>query len=178
MNPHNLLNVYPRYMHLCIFVNPNNPELYNRYYEAIYNHNSQLNTSIQYIDAGFDLFVPTTSLMSNTNRINFEIKCAAKIIENGHPAYNTGFYLYPRSSISNTPLRLSNSTGIIDSGYRGNIIGAFDCLVNEYTVNQFDRIAQICAPGLMPIIVELVDSENYLGGETQRGNGGFGSTGR
>ena len=165
-------------MHLCIFVNPNNPELYNRYYEAIYNHNSRLNTSIQYIDSGFDLFVPQGQTISNTYRINFDIKCAAKIIENGYPAYNTGFYLHPRSSISNTPLRLANSTGIIDSGYRGNIIGAFDCLVNEYTVNQFDRIAQICAPGLMPIVVELVDSENYLGGETQRGNGGFGSTGR
>ena len=35
---------------------------------------------------------------------------------------NCSYYLYPRSSISKTPLRMSNSTGIIDAGYRGEII--------------------------------------------------------
>ena len=34
--------------------------------------------------------------------------------------------MYPRSSIYKTPLRLANNTGIIDSGYRGNLMGAFD----------------------------------------------------
>jgi dUTPase len=38
-------------------------------------------------------------------------------------------------------------------------------------------LVQICAPGLVPIIVELVDSLEELG-ETARGEGGFGSTGR
>ena len=37
---------------------------------------------------------------------------------------NIGYYLYPRSSISKTPLILANSVGIIDSGYRGNIKAA------------------------------------------------------
>jgi dUTP pyrophosphatase len=74
-------------------------------------------------------------------------------------------------------LRLANSTGIIDSGYRGNIIGAFDNFQNLHVVNQFDRIVQICAPGLIPIFVELVEREEDLGRETARGGGGFGSTG-
>ena len=38
----------------------------------------------------------------------------------------TGYYSYPRSSISKTPLLLANNVGIIDSGYRGNIKVAFD----------------------------------------------------
>jgi dUTPase len=37
---------------------------------------------------------------------------------------------------------------------------------------------QICAPGLVPILVQIVDSMEELGGETARGGGGFGSTGR
>ncbi len=179
INIGNLLNMYPRYMRLTVYVNPNNVELYNRYYEAIYHHNGKLLNSIQNVDAGFDLYVPENQEIfgGQPNRINFGIKCSAKIIENGFPPYNSGYYLHPRSSISNGPLRLANSTGIIDSGYRGNIIGAFDCLSNSYYVHCNDRIVQICAPGLMPIYVELVDSENYLGGETMRGGGGFGSTG-
>ena len=36
------------------------------------------------------------------------------------------FYVYPRSSISKTPLRMANSVGIIDSGYRGNLKFAVD----------------------------------------------------
>ena len=37
---------------------------------------------------------------------------------------------------------------------------------------------QICAPGLVPILVQVVDNMEELGGETVRGGGGFGSTGR
>jgi len=176
MSADNLLNLYPRYMHLTIYVDPLNTGLFEKYYEAIHNHNSRL--SNKFIDAGFDLYVPETQQTNlGLNRINFAIKCCAQIHENGFASYNTGFYLHPRSSISNTPLRLANSTGIIDAGYRGNIIGAFDCLVNSHGVNYHERIAQICAPGLMPIFVELVDTENALGARTERGSGGFGSTG-
>jgi dUTP pyrophosphatase len=69
--------------------------------------------------------------------------------------------------------------GIIDSGYRGDLIGAFDCKTpsSQYVVLKQDKLVQICAPGLVPIIVELVDSLAELG-ETSRGEGGFGSTGR
>ena len=86
--------------------------------------------------------------------------------------------MYPRSSISKTPLRLANSTGIVDSGYRGPLIGMFDCLRPQYNVERFDRIIQICAPGLMPVYVELVDRLEDLGTETIRGERGIGSTGR
>ena len=48
----------------------------------------------------------------------------------------------------------------------------------DYYGRKFDRYIQICAPGLVPIIVEIVDSIEDLGDETMRGGGGFGSTGR
>ena len=91
--------------------------------------------------------------------------------------FNTGFYMYPRSSLSKTPLRLANSVGIIDAGYRGHLIGVFDATKNV-GVCEYDRLVQICAPGLIPIYVEVVDSEDMLGEMTRRGDGGFGSTGR
>ena len=103
--------------------------------------------------------------------------------------YNTGFYMYPRSSLSKTQLRLANSVGIIDSGYRGHIMGMFD-VVNvceneenedrdaDYFVEKFDRLVQICAPSLVPIFVEIVETLEELGEKTERGEGGFGSTGK
>ena len=57
-------------------------------------------------------------------------------------------------------------------------MGMFDVIyVDEMNVNKFDRHLQICAPGLIPIIAEIVDSREELGEETARGDGGFGSTG-
>ena len=106
----------------------------------------------------------------------------------------TAFYLYPRSSTgAKTSLRLSNSVGIIDSGYRGNIIALFDHRggylddkkeSSIYTdlhvqhVEKNDRLVQICAPNILyPIYPMLVDDESELG-FTERGSNGFGSTGR
>ena len=91
--------------------------------------------------------------------------------------YPAGYYSYPRSSISKTPLMLANSVGIIDSGYRGEIIGAFRNLSSSnYTIEKHSRLLQICAPDLRPIHVELVDEPFF--NTTERGSGGFGSTGR
>ena len=47
-----------------------------------------------------------------------------------------------------------------------------------YNIKELDRYLQICAPGLVPILVELVNSVDELGNQTERGAGGFGSTGR
>ena len=48
----------------------------------------------------------------------------------------------------------------------------------DYYGSKFERYLQICAPGLVPIIVEIVYSKEELGEQTARGSGGFGSTGR
>lgn len=88
--------------------------------------------------------------------------------------FSPGYYIYPRSSMgSKTPLRMSNSTGIMDSGYRGNVIGLVDNLSNEpYEIKKGTRLFQLCAPGLANPEVKLVESLD----ETERGSGGFGST--
>jgi dUTPase len=101
-----------------------------------------------------------------------------------------GFYLYPRSSISKTRMRLANSVGIIDSGYRGDIIAAVDSIGvfgsrdiwyiwkdTLFPIKKYDRYFQICSPNLSPFIVHIVETEEELGEQTARGAGGFGSTG-
>ena len=113
----------------------------------------------------------------NVTKVNFDIKCSAEVVEiEGNKSRPTGYYLYARSSISKTPLRLANNQGIIDAGYRGPIIGAFDVINYEknYNCNKGERLLQICGPNLLPIYVEVVES---LGENTIRGEGGFGSTG-
>jgi dUTP pyrophosphatase len=92
------------------------------------------------------------------------------------------YMLLPRSSIVKTPLRLANSIGIIDSGYRGNIMACvdnIDTLVEDeeleyYQIKQGDRLFQIVHPSLEGIKVELVDELP----SSNRGTGGFGSTGK
>jgi len=99
---------------------------------------------------------------------------------NSHPV---SYYMYPRSSTgTKTPLRLANSVGIIDSGYRGNIIAAFNNITQNsdsvYEVEKHQRLVQICPPDIShPMYVRMVDNVEQLG-STVRGAGGFGSTGR
>jgi dUTPase len=178
INKH-LLTVYPRYMHLRLFVDGPN-ELKAKYTEAVHAHNGKLYSNVEHIDAGFDLYAPALQEMvsTNINKLDHLVKCSAQIVEGSGTIYNTGYYLHPRSSISKTPLRLANSTGIVDSGYRGHLMGMMDCLISSYNVIKFDRLVQVCAPSLMPIFVELVDKEEELGAPTVRGEGGIGSSGR
>jgi dUTPase len=56
------------------------------------------------------------------------------------------------------------------------MIGAFRCFVDNYTVEKHNRLLQICHPKLEPFIVKLVDESELS--ETERGEGGFGSTGK
>ena len=160
---------------MVLYMYVENMELRDKYQEAIIKHNNK--ASEDFPDAGFDLFVPN-EMMLNTKLvgIDYGIKCEA-YIEDDNVDYriSTAYYLYARSSIYKTPLRMCNSVGIIDSGYRGNIKANFDVLCND-KIEKFNRINQICAPGLIPIHVILLDNVNELS-NTSRGNGGFGSTG-
>ena len=206
-----LLNTYERVMHLKLFVDSNDNQLKNMYYMAADNHNKKLQNSPNYIDAGFDLFAtgneddpieqdtygdnlrffgPGWQETNPVNKLDLKVCCSARMLTDTGKRFNTGYYMYPRSSLSKTQLRLANSVGIIDAGYRGHLMGMFD-VVNidstasshhnkdaDYFGKKFDRYLQICAPGLVPIIVEIVNTKEELGEETERGDGGFGSTGR
>ena len=183
-----LQTYYDKFMILKIFVDDdsNDNELKKKYLEAANAHNKKIENNPTMIDAGFDLYAPSEKddiqlqlhfYKSSINKIDFKIKCSAKM-HTDTKVYNTGYYMYPRSSISKTPLRLANATGIIDAGYRGNLMSMFDSLEEHYIGKKFDRYIQICAPSLVPIVVEIVDTIKDLGEETERGVGGFGSTGR
>ena len=102
----------------------------------------------------------------------------------GNTCYNTGLaleipsgyvgLLYPRSSLSKTDMSLRNCVGVIDSGYRGPIVLKF----REYDNSLFnykigDRIAQLM---IMPYPQVEFNEVDQLS-DTDRGTGGFGSTG-
>ena len=53
----------------------------------------------------------------------------------------------------------------------------FDKSINLNYIQEYLRLLQICAPGLVPIYVNIVDTFEELGQSTLRGDGGFGSTG-
>ena len=188
---------YKKVMVLKLFVA--DIQLKEQYKEAIVKHNTKLQTD-PFMDAGFDILSPplgkNCSYSYSPIKIDFQVKCSAYFFKNElnelnelyetKPTY-TGYYMYPRSSLSKTRLRLANSVGIIDSGYRGNLIGMFDCLSiankgalceceYDYIVKPFERLVQICAPNLCPIYVIMVDTEEELSEQTIRGGGGFGST--
>lgn len=143
-------------------------------------------------DAGVDLFVPDEIPVSycsqSVDKVNHFIKCSMDKIEytkEGNEDSNpVGYYLYPRSSMATkTPLTLANSVGIIDSGYRGNIIAAIHCSRSwcedfVYKIEKSQRLVQLCPPDLsFPIEVVMVNDHDSLGSGGERGNGGFGSTG-
>ena len=80
--------------------------------------------------------------------------------------------LFPRSSIAKTSLRLANAVGVIDSGYRGEVMFKFDKLGDQmYKIG--DRIGQLI---LVPIPSIQFLEVNSLP-DTDRGGGGFGSSG-
>ena len=85
------------------------------------------------------------------------------------------YLLMPRSSISKTPLRQCNSVGLIDAGYRGEIMAAVDNIKDiPYTVEPGQRLFQLVSMDGAPITFEIVSELS----QTDRGDGGFGSTGK
>jgi dUTP pyrophosphatase len=144
---------------------------------------------ISYESSGFDLYFPN-DVQFNVNsvtKVNMKIKCRMMSLTNDSE-FSEPFFLYPRSSISKTPLMLANSIGLIDADYRGNIIAAFRCFNDPefieaewrndpfFKVSAGERLVQVVAPDAKPIKCKIVDNIDI--NETARGEGGFGSTGK
>lgn len=124
-------------------------------------------------DAGYDLVA--VSLM---------------VDEDGAVVYGTGLafeisegyvgLVFPRSSVAKKDMILSNCVGVIDAGYRGEVTAKFklhDPLLKHDEHHWYkigDRICQIVFVKLPD--VQLVESEEL--GESERGTGGYGSSGR
>lgn len=81
--------------------------------------------------------------------------------------------VFPRSSISKLEgFSLKNSVGVIDSGYRGEIMARFSKSHEHYSVG--DKIAQLIILPYPTVVLQEVDELS----STDRGAGGFGSTGK
>ena len=122
-------------------------------------------------DAGMDL-VATSIISENDTQITYGIGLALEI-PNGFVGL-----IFPRSSVRKTRLMLSNCVGVVDSGYRGELQATFNKInqnsiaENDYKVG--DRVAQIMIIPHPPIEFKEVNDLS----ETERGEGGFGSTGK
>lgn len=129
-----------------------------------------------------DAVIPT---YAHTTDAGMDLTATSMTINNGIVTYGTGIAMeipvgyvglvFPRSSIYKINLQLTNSVGVIDSGYRGEIMFKYRITDNEppkYEVG--DRIGQIIILPYPKIefdeILELSDSD--------RNTGGYGSTGK
>jgi dUTP pyrophosphatase len=181
------------YAVLNLYISPDEPEDFKRLYKThVEKHNHKI-LNDNHPDSGFDLFVPTKHEFINlfeTNFINMRVKAEMFYYDKGGVGVSSAFYMFPRSSISKTPLMMANHTGIIDMGYRGDLLAAFRYLYNsplcttyevaarvktKYIVEKNTRLVQICHPSLCPIFVKIMENMEDLS-STQRNTGGFGST--
>ena len=122
-------------------------------------------------DAGMDV-VATKIISDNLGAVTYGTDIAMEI-----PKGFVGL-IFPRSSIRKTNLQLSNSVGVVDSGYRGEIQATFNKIqgidnVERDSYKVGDRICQIMIIPHPDIQFEEVEELN----NTDRGQGGFGSTG-
>ena len=120
-------------------------------------------------DAGLDLFITKDQVIDpgSTAKIHLGISCENMEMK--------PYLLMARSSISKTPLRLSNAVGLIDAGYRGEIMAAVDNIKDSsYRLEKGKRLFQLVSMNGESIHFDLVDTLS----DTSRGEDGFGSTGK
>jgi dUTP pyrophosphatase len=136
-------------------------------------------------DSGLDLFIPEDTIIypGETKLVDLGIKCQLRSIEpciwkwlKNKSVYRYHSYnMYPRSSISKTQLLLANSVGLCDAGYLGNLKAAlYNKSDNLCHLKQGERYVQLSRSDLGTIKFEIVESLR----SSERGTGGFGSTGR
>jgi dUTP pyrophosphatase len=114
-------------------------------------------------DCGVDLFVNSIHLTDEPIPPQITIGTGVKVAAYDDRGRPTGCLLYPRSSLSKTPFMLANSVGVIDAGYRGEVLAKLNRIPNShYQVNLSQeglRLVQICLPTLRPPRVVFVDSQ-------------------
>lgn len=120
-------------------------------------------------DAGLDFWV--SRIISETEtQISYGSDIAMEI-----PKGYVGL-LFPRSSIRDTELILSNCVGVIDSGYRGEIMSTFDKLNGKWS-NKYNIGDRMCQMIIIPYPKINLVEKNSLS-ETERGSNGYGHSGK
>jgi len=148
----------------------------DQYLAAANKYNS---TDMEQRDSGFDLFCDTDYIVTRQSQfLKFGV-LSASAMKVGSCPVNRAYWLMPRSSMSKTNMICSNSKGLIDSGYRGNIMGAVRLVgdVDAEAVAVNTRLFQLVSGSAKPwSFVHIVDELPLP--VTERGSGGFGSTGQ
>lgn len=120
-------------------------------------------------DAGFDFTAIEETIDVPNRTLTYNLGWAIEI-PNGH----VGF-LFPRSSIANKDISLANSVGVIDAGYRGELVAKFKNTIptraRKYDVGE--RVVQLIIMPIPTIELQVVDEL----ADSVRGEGGWGSTG-
>ena len=119
-------------------------------------------------DAGMDLTCISEEWSDDNSMVTYDTGIAMEI-----PRGYVGL-IFPRSSISKTSLMLSNSVGVIDSGYRGSIMLKYRYLEEGMVYDIGDRVGQIIIVPYPQVTFEEVEELSF----TERGEGAFGSTGK
>jgi dUTPase len=133
-------------------------------------------------DSGFDIVSSETALDFRQTHIGVELRLGctfAALDDNENPV---PYLLLARSSTSLTPLRMSNQIGLADAGYRGELIARVDYFGHgyHYDIEFGRRLFQVVQHNWLPWKkIIFVNSVNELpAAPDNRGEGGFGSTGR
>ena len=123
-------------------------------------------------NAGFDLYVPQETVFLPGEKKLVSMGVSAVLIDGDHMK---NYWMVPRSSISKTGLMVLNSVGVIDKSYRGELMAfLWNTTDASVVVAKGQRLVQIVAGDMgdmtsMTVVDCLPTSE--------RGSGGFGSTG-
>ena len=146
--------------------------------------NSKLPTRAHESDGGMDMYAHSVKLLLKKGIISYGLGVALEL-----PAFHSG-YLFPRSGIYKTGLDLSNSVGLVDSGYRGEVtvkfritfLGFIKFILSKIFKKSFedniykigDRCCQLVVLPYPKVILEPVTELSI----SDRGSNGFGSTGK
>jgi dUTP pyrophosphatase len=143
---------------------------------AIYKSAAEAYLAVPYAerDAGFDLYTKEKVVFEAGPPTKLFFGVRAGVYDMRERLFRA-YWMLPRSSISKTPLRLANSVGLIDAGYRGQLIAVLDCTTDRYALEANQKFCQLASPDLRPWM-EIHIVETIPGGATLRGEGGFGST--
>lgn len=124
------------------------------------------------LDSGYDCYYCYEDMVilpvSETDQV-YKMRLGIAV----EPLTDSGYYLFPRSSITKTPLIMANSIGVMDLPYRGELIACVRNLSNKpYVLKKGTSLFQLCIPSLKPFTVVTATELS----ETKRGENGFGST--
>ena len=141
--------------------------------------------SHRWTDSGFDVPMLARDFFDEIGELgyphlNYGLKLGVKVAAVNTQNEPVPCLLLPRSSIGRSSFRITNSIGLIDAGYRGEVQAKVDVVDVPSPWESGNRFFQLCQHNFLPWRnIFIVNSADELpAAPDNRGEGGFGSTGR